>query len=116
MLLMLLPSILEIPEIPEICTLGHTRLAGVSCRWMPSRVARPSPRDTVRSPPADRNTPSHTHTHPHPHTHPQALTTTHTHTHPTPPPHTHTHTHTLSAPEPCRALGLFLDSVAWFRV
>ena len=38
-------------SIPEIWTLGHTRLAEVSCRWIPSSVARPSDRDTVRSPP-----------------------------------------------------------------
>lgn len=46
MLLMLLVS------MPEICTLGHTRLAGVNCRWIPSRVVRPSGRETVRSPAA----------------------------------------------------------------
>ncbi|TNN42838.1 hypothetical protein EYF80_046968 [Liparis tanakae] len=40
MLLMLLVS------RPEIWTLGQTRLAGVSCRWMPSSVVRPSGRDT----------------------------------------------------------------------
>lgn len=44
MLLMLLGS------MPEIWTLGHTRLVGVSCSWIPSRVVRPSGRETVRSP------------------------------------------------------------------
>lgn len=47
MLLMLLGS------MPEICTLGHTRLVGVSWSWMPSRVVSPSGRDTVRSPAAE---------------------------------------------------------------
>lgn len=47
MLLMLLGS------RPEIWTLGHTRLVGVSCSWMPSKVVRPSGRETVRSPAAE---------------------------------------------------------------
>lgn len=43
-------------SMPEICTLGHTRLAGVSWRWMPSSVVRPSGRETVRSPAAETRT------------------------------------------------------------
>lgn len=50
MLLMLLVS------MPEIWTLGHTRLADVSCNWMPSSVVRLSGRDTVRSPAAATQT------------------------------------------------------------
>lgn len=52
MLLMLLVS------MPEICMLGHTRLVGVNCKWIPSRVVRPSGRETVRSPAAEA--PRHT--------------------------------------------------------
>lgn len=47
-------------SMPEICTLGHTRFAGVSCRWIPSRVVKPSGRETVRSPAAAASVSGHT--------------------------------------------------------